>query len=232
MNLRIRSLGSVNEKVGVWIKAVRKAKFSKQAFLIDSAAELFINLYTSVIQCFRFGSRKVRLLNRALLICMDPHSLNKLHVIVTKYCFPILRDDTSFFFFISFFFVLMLCYVMLCYVMLFCYYKSVYKNYFITIIVILFSLFFHKNYFYFFMFRDVPACSGIFRVPGFIDAHQIQGNWGGRNFVTESSVNSLMIINDQVCSFFPCFCLCFCCWRSHWTLSCTSFACVYVASIN
>ena len=30
--------------------------------------------------------------------------------------------------------------------------------------------FFHENYFYFFMFRDVPACSGMFRVPGFIDA--------------------------------------------------------------
>ena len=39
-----------------------------------------------------------------------------------------------------------------------------YKNYFI------FNFFFHENYFYFFMFRDVPACSGMFRVPGFIDA--------------------------------------------------------------
>ena len=139
MNLRIRSLGSVNEKVGVWIKAVRKAKFSKQAFLIDSEAELFINLYTSVIQCFRFGSRKVRLLNRALLICMDPHSLNKLHVIVTKYCFPILRDDTSFFFFISYFFVLMLCYVMLCYVIL-------------LLQISLQKLFYYYNRYFFFFF--------------------------------------------------------------------------------
>ena len=32
-----------------------------------------------------------------------------------------------------------------------------YDNYFITIIVI--YLFFHENYFYFFMFRDVPECS-------------------------------------------------------------------------
>ena len=34
----------------------------KQAFLIDSDAELFVYL----IQCIRFGSRKVRRLNRAL----------------------------------------------------------------------------------------------------------------------------------------------------------------------
>ena len=29
--------------------------------------------------------------------------------------------------------------------------------------------FFRENYFYFFMFRDVPERSGMFRVPGFID---------------------------------------------------------------
>ena len=28
----------------------------------------------------------------------------------------------------------------------------------------------HENYFYFFMLRDVPECSGMFHVPGFIDA--------------------------------------------------------------
>ena len=56
-----------------------------------------------------------------------------------------------------------------------------YKNY------LIFNVFFHENYFYFFMFRDVPRCSGmfrnvpacpgmfrvpcsVFRVPGFIDA--------------------------------------------------------------
>ena len=38
-------------------------------------------------------------------------------------------------------------------------------NYFII------SIFIRENYFYFFMFRDVPACSGMFHVPGFIDAH-------------------------------------------------------------
>ena len=31
-------------------------------------------------------------------------------------------------------------------------------------------IFFHENYFYFFMSRDVPGCSGMFHVPGFIDA--------------------------------------------------------------
>ena len=44
---------------------------------------------------------------------MDPHSPKKF--IATKYCFPLLGDDTSFFFFLSFFlsffFVFKLCYV-------------------------------------------------------------------------------------------------------------------------
>ena len=30
-------------------------------------------------------------------------------------------------------------------------------------------LFFHKNYTYFFVFRDLPGCTVMFRVPGFID---------------------------------------------------------------
>ena len=46
-----------------------------------------------------------------IVICMDPHSPNIL--IVTKYCFLILGDDTSFISFLPFFFVFML---MLCYV--------------------------------------------------------------------------------------------------------------------
>ena len=49
----------------------------------------------------------------------------------------------------------------------FCYF-TLFLN-FIKIIVLLFY-FFHENYFYFFMFWDVPECSGMFRVPGFIDA--------------------------------------------------------------
>ena len=34
-----------------------------------------------------------------------------------------------------------------------------------------FIIIFYENYFYFFMFQDVSACSGMFRVPGFTDAH-------------------------------------------------------------
>ena len=76
----IYALGLVHEKLGVWIKAVpkslkveipgragRKERLSrsklKQAFLVDSDAKLFMNL----IQCIRFGSWKIRCLNRALV---------------------------------------------------------------------------------------------------------------------------------------------------------------------
>ena len=38
-----------------------------------------------------------------------------------------------------------------------------YRNYFI--IIILLYIFFYENYVYFFMFRNVPACSGMFHVP-------------------------------------------------------------------
>ena len=41
-----------------------------------------------------------------------------------------------------------------------------YKSYYIIILF----YFFHENYFNFFMFRDVPECSGMFHVPAFIDA--------------------------------------------------------------
>ena len=40
-----------------------------------------------------------------------------------------------------------------------------YNNYF----VIIFFFFFHKNYIYFFVFRNFPGCTVMFRVPGFID---------------------------------------------------------------
>ena len=96
--------------------------------------------------------------------------------IATKYCFLIRGDDTSFFFFlclfVSIFFVFMLCYV------IFFYYKFLqwivfYLLFFlllfiiINIIIYLINYFFIKKYFNFFMFRDVPGCSGMFRnVPG------------------------------------------------------------------
>ena len=78
------------------------------------------------------------------VICINPYSPNKL--IATKYCFLILGDDTSFFFF--FFFLLFLLFYVI---------VNFYKNY------LIFNVFFHENYFYFFMFRDVPRCSGMFR---------------------------------------------------------------------
>ena len=43
------------------------------------------------------------------------------------------------------------------------------KNYFIIFILLL-LFFFHENCFDFFMFRNVPGCSGMFHVPCFIDA--------------------------------------------------------------
>ena len=96
------------------------------------------------------------------VICMDPHSPNKLFA--TKYCFLILVDDTSFFVFIYLFFFLLFALLLI----------------FTKIILLLLFFFFLKFFFYFFMFRDVPgfsgifwhvpACSGMFRVPDFIDA--------------------------------------------------------------
>ena len=91
---------------------------------------------------------------------MDPYSPNKL--IATKYCFLILGDVTSFFFLIIslffFSFLFLLFYVILLLLI------------FTKIILLLLLFFFHENYFYFLMFRDIPGCSGMFRVPGFIDA--------------------------------------------------------------
>ena len=82
------------------------------------------------------------------VVCMDPHSPKKLFA--TKYWFLILWDDTSFFFFISRFFWFV--FVFLCYFTL--------LLMFIKITLLIF--FFHENYFNFFMFRDVPGCSGMF----------------------------------------------------------------------
>ena len=92
------------------------------------------------------------------VICMDPHSPNKLFA--TKYCFLVLGDDTSFFFFLSLFFVFFFCYFTL---------SLTFKK-----ILLLLLLLFHENFFF---FRDVPGFSGMFwHIPecspfrGFIDA--------------------------------------------------------------
>ena len=79
----------------------------------------------------------------------------------TKYCFLILGDDASLF--LSFFLFRFLLLLLLFYVII-----NFYKNY--LIILYYLFMFFRANYFYFFMFWDVPVCSGMFRVPDFIDA--------------------------------------------------------------
>ena len=92
------------------------------------------------------------------VICMDPHSPNKLFA--TKYCFLILVDDASFFVFISFFFFfLFFFFLLLFYVII-----NFYKNHFIIIIIL---FYFFMNFFFISscsgMFRHVPECS-VFRV--------------------------------------------------------------------
>ena len=103
-----------------------------------------------ILICFEFRSKP----SLITVICMDPHSPNKLFA--TKYCFLILGDEFLFrnhFFIFRFFVVVILCFSVII---------NFYKNY--VIIIILFNwFFFHENYFYFFMFRDVPLCSGMFR---------------------------------------------------------------------
>ena len=98
------------------------------------------------------------------VICMNPHSPNKFEFVAKKYCFLILREDTSFFFLIiSLFFVFFFCY----FTLLLIFTKIILSLFF-------FIFFFHENYFNFFMkiilifscsgmFRDVPECSGRFR---------------------------------------------------------------------
>ena len=88
-----------------------------------------------------------------IVICRDPHSPNIL--IVTKYCFLILGDDTSFISFLPFFFVFML---LLCYVIHFVTIKQFTKYTQAIKITLIFS------------------CSGMFRVSGFIDAPFAKGH--------------------------------------------------------
>ena len=90
---------------------------------------------------------------------MDPQSPNKL--IATKYCFLILGDDTSFFFFI-FIYIFWLFYVII----------NLYKNYLIIIILFHLFIFLMKTIFIFScsgMFQNVLSC-------GFIDALISWGN--------------------------------------------------------
>ena len=109
---------------------------------------------------------------------MDPHSPNKLFA-TKQYCFLIRGDDTSFFFFTSLFFVLFLL-LLLFYVIIL---QKLFYYYFI---------FFHENYYIFHVpgcsriFRNITACSGMFRVPGFIDAQEIRAPLRGYTNFTSS----------------------------------------------
>ena len=87
------------------------------------------------------------------VICMDPHSPNKLFG--TKYCFLTLGDE---FLFLNHFFLFrfFLFYVILL-LLIFTKTKLLLSFYLINV-------FFHENYFYFFMFRNVP-CSWFYRRP-------------------------------------------------------------------
>ena len=90
----------------------------------------------------RLLSSPVLLRKFTTIICMDPHSPNKLFP--TKYCFLILGDE---FLFLNHFFIFRLFFfffVILCY--------------FVIIVLLLF-------------FR-VPECSGMVHVPDFIDARK------------------------------------------------------------
>ena len=67
--------------------------------------------------------------------------------IATKYCFLILGDDTSFFFFLSWFvslfFVFMLCYVIYFVIINFC------KNCFLSIVPFIIIYYYHYYYYYY-----------------------------------------------------------------------------------
>ena len=114
---------------------------------------------------FEFRSKR----SLITVIWMDPHSPKKF--IATKYCFLILGDNTSFFFFIFRFYV-MLCYVIYFVIINFCkncflsivLFIIIYYYYFINIFIKFINYFFIKKYFNFFMFRDVP-CSWFYRRP-------------------------------------------------------------------
>ena len=96
---------------------------------------------------FEFRSKPLHI----TVICMDPHSPNKL--IATKCCFLKLGDDTNFLF-VNYFFVFRF---------FFCLFLLIFTK------IILFIWFFFSwklwKLFFFSMFRDAPVCSGFYRRP-------------------------------------------------------------------
>ena len=100
---------------------------------------------------FEFRSKPLHI----TVICMDPHSPNKL--IATKCCFLILGDDTNFLF-VNYFFV-------------FRFFFCLFLLIFTKIILFIWFFFFMKIMKIIFIFpcfgmlRYVPACSGFYRRP-------------------------------------------------------------------
>ena len=84
----------------------------------------------------------------------------------------------------SFFFLIISLFFVFFVVVILCYFVIInfYKNY--VIISILFNYFFFMKITVIFscsgMFQDVPACSGMFHVPGFIDALSYNHMWSSR----------------------------------------------------
>ena len=115
----------------------------------------------------RLLSSPVLLSKFTTIICMDPHSPNKLFP--TKYCFLILGDEflflNHFFIFRLFFFFVILCY-------------------FVIIVLLLFFRVPECSG----MFRNGP-CSGMFHVPDFIDAR--------KELFSASSVYLLLFITKR-----------------------------------
>ena len=81
--------------------------------------------------------------------------------VATKYCFLILKEDTSFFFLIISLFFVFFCYFTL---------PLIFTKIILLSLFYYIDIFFHKDYFYFScsgMFWDVPGCSRMFwNVPG------------------------------------------------------------------
>ena len=91
------------------------------------------------------------------VICMDPHSPNKLFA--TKYCFLIFEDE---FLFLNHFFI----------------FRVFFLLFYVILLLLIFTktmllLSFNLNFFFswkLLLFFHVPGCSGMFHVSGFIDA--------------------------------------------------------------
>ena len=97
------------------------------------------------------------------IICMDPYSPIKLFG-TCKILFSRTRRWYEFLFllYFSFFFLLIfVCFVFLLFYVII----NFYKNYLVLFYIFIFFIFFRSG-----MFRNVAACSGMFRVPSFIDA--------------------------------------------------------------